>query len=112
MESLTRATVLAWLPELGTLERRQIAALVGVAPFNRDRGKHQGGRVIWGGRAQVRRILYMATVASVRINLVTREFYQRLRAQARQSGADRLRAQAVDHHERHAQTPVSMNSSN
>lgn len=81
--SLTRATMLAWLPELGTLRRRQIAALVGVAPFNRDSGKHQGGRVIWGGRAQVRRTLYMATVASVRCNPVIRDFYRRLRAQGK-----------------------------
>lgn len=81
--ALTRATMLAWLPELGTLQRRQIAALVGVAPFNRDSGKHQGGRVIWGGRAQVRRTLYMATVASVRCNPVIRDFYRRLRAQGK-----------------------------
>jgi transposase len=81
--SLTRATMLAWLPELGTLKRRQIAALVGVAPFNRDSGKHQGGRVIWGGRAQVRRTLYMATVASIRCNPVIRDFYQRLRGQGK-----------------------------
>jgi len=81
--SLTRATVLAWLPELGTLGRRQIAALVGVAPFNRDSGTHRGARVIWGGRAQVRKTLYMATVASIRCNPVIREFYQRLRAQGK-----------------------------
>lgn len=81
--SLTRATILAWLPELGTLGRRQIAALVGVAPFNRDSGTHRGGRVIWGGRAHVRRTLYMATVASIRCNPVIRDFYQRLRAQGK-----------------------------
>jgi transposase len=80
---LTRATMLASLPELGSLNRRQIAALVGVAPFNRDSGKHQGGRVIWGGRAQVRRTLYMATVAAMRCNPVIRAFYQRLRAQGK-----------------------------
>jgi transposase len=77
--SLTRATMLALLPELGTLSRRQIAALVGVAPFNRDSGQHQGGRVIWGGRAQVRRTLYMAVVAGLRCNPVIRGFYQHLR---------------------------------
>lgn len=81
--SLTRAAMLAWLPELGSLSRRQIAALVGVAPFNRDSGKHQGGRVIWGGRAHVRRILYMSAVASIRCNPVIRDFYQRLRAQGK-----------------------------
>lgn len=81
--SLTRAAMLAWLPELGTLSRRQIAALVGVAPFNRDSGKHQGARIIWGGRANVRRILYMATVASIRCNPLIHDFYQRLRAQGK-----------------------------
>jgi transposase len=81
--SLTRATMLALLPELGSLNRRQIAALVGVAPFNRDSGKHHGGRVIWGGRAQVRRTLYMATVAALRCNPVVRAFYDRLRVQGK-----------------------------
>ena len=71
--------MLALLPELGTLSRRQIAALVGVAPFNRDSGQHQDG-VIWGGRAQVRRTLYMAAVAAMRCNPVIRSFYQHLRA--------------------------------
>jgi len=81
--SLTRATMLALLPQLGTLSRRQIAALVGVAPFNRDSGQHQGGRVIWGGRAQVRRTLYMAAVAAMRCNPVIRSFYQHLRSQGK-----------------------------
>lgn len=81
--SLMRATMMALLPELGALNRRQIAALVGVAPFNRDSGKHQGGRVIWGGRAQVRRTLYMATVAATRCNPVIRAFYQHLRGQGK-----------------------------
>jgi len=81
--SLTRATMLALLPELGALNRRQIAALVGVAPFNRDSGKHQGQRVIWGGRAQVRRTLYMAVVAAMRCNPVIRSFYLHLRAQGK-----------------------------
>ena len=57
VDSLTRATMLALLPELGSLNWRQIAALVGVAPFNRESGKHHRRRVIWGGRAQIRRIL-------------------------------------------------------
>jgi transposase len=81
--SLTRATMLALLPELGTLSRRQIAALVGVAPFNRDSGKHRGDRMIWGGRAQVRRTLYMAAVAAMRCNPVIRSFYLHLRAQGK-----------------------------
>lgn len=81
--SLTRATLLALLPELGTLTRRQIAALVGVAPFNRDSGKHQGERVIWGGRAQVRRTLYMAAVSAMRCNPVIRTFYAHLRSEGK-----------------------------
>jgi len=61
--SLTRATMLALLPELGKLDRRQIAALVGVAPFNRDSGRHQGGRVIWGGRASLAAGVISVTIA-------------------------------------------------
>jgi transposase len=60
------STLLAQLPELGMLNRKQIAALAGLAPFNRDSGKLRGSRCIWVGRAQVRRVLYMATVAGVR----------------------------------------------
>ena len=91
------ATLLAELPELGTLSRRQIAALVGVAPFNRDSGAWRGRRSIWGGRASVRAVLYMATVAATRANPAIRAFYQRLRRgrQALQSGVDRLHAQAA-----------------
>jgi transposase len=81
--SLTRAAMLALLPELGSLSRRQIAALVGVAPFNRDSGTHRGQRVIWGGRAQVRRTLYMAAVAAMRCNPLIRGFYTHLRAQGK-----------------------------
>ena len=72
------ATLLAELPELGTLSRRQIAALVGVAPFNRDSGAWRGRRAIWGGRASVRAVLYMATVSATRANPAIRAFYQRL----------------------------------
>jgi transposase len=68
------------LPELGTLGRRQIAAPVGVAPFNRDSGKMRGTRGIWGGRAQVRAVLYMCTLVATRRNPVLRAFYLRLRA--------------------------------
>jgi transposase len=71
-------TLLAELPELGTLNRRQIAALVGVAPFNRDSGRMKGKRSIWGGRASIRAVLYMATLAGTRYNPVIREFYGRL----------------------------------
>ena len=74
------STLLAQLPELGMLNRKQIAALAGLAPFNRDSGSMRGSRCIWGGRAQVRRVLYMATVAGVRSNPTIRTFYLRLRA--------------------------------
>jgi transposase len=73
-------TVLAELPELGLLNRKQVAALVGVAPFNRDSGRLRGHRTIWGGRAPVRTALYMATLVATRWNPVIRPFYQRLRA--------------------------------
>ena len=73
-------TVLAELPELGLLNRKQIAALVGVAPFNRDSGRLRGHRTIWGGRAPVRTALYMAALVATRWNPVIRLFYQRLRA--------------------------------
>ena len=72
--------LLAQLPELGTLNRRQVAALVGVAPFNRDSGAMRGKRTVWGGRARVRAVLYMATLAASRFNPVIRDFYQRLLA--------------------------------
>lgn len=76
----TAATLIADLPELGRLSRRQLAALVGVAPLNRDSGLRRGPRVTWGGRATVRAPLYMATRVAVRCNPVIRAFYQRLRA--------------------------------
>jgi len=72
-------TLLAHLPELGTLTRKQIAALAGLAPFNRDSGTLRGSRCIWGGRAQVRRVLYMATVAAIRANPAIKSFYTTLR---------------------------------
>ena len=73
-------TLLAHLPELGTLDRRQIAALVGVAPFNRDSGTLRGKRAIWGGRSRVRAALYMGALVASRFNPVIRDFYQRLLA--------------------------------
>jgi len=72
------ATLLADLPELGTLNRRRIAALVGVAPLSRDSGTMRGRRTVWGGRAHIRTVLYMATVAATRYNPAIRSFYQRL----------------------------------
>jgi transposase len=71
-------TLLADLPELGTLDRKKIAALVGVAPLNRDSGTLRGKRNIWGGRATVRATLYMATLAATRFNPVIRATYERL----------------------------------
>ena len=71
-------TLLSELPELGTLNRAEIAALVGVAPFNRDSGTMRGKRKVWGGRAQVRAALYMAALVATRFNPVLRAFYQRL----------------------------------
>jgi transposase len=73
-------SLLAELPELGTLNRQKISKLVGVAPLNRDSGQQRGSRHIFGGRAHVRRVLYMAALTSSRCNPVIKEFYQRLRA--------------------------------
>ena len=73
-------TLLANLPELGTLNSRQIAALVGVAPYNRDSGTLRGKRAVWGGRSRVRAVLYMGALVASRHNPVIRDFYQRLLA--------------------------------
>lgn len=73
-------TVLAELPELGNLNRKQIAALVGVAPLNWDSGLLRGRRAVWGGRSHVRTALYMAALTASRRNPVIRDFYKRLRA--------------------------------
>ena len=68
------------LPELGTLNSRQVSALAGVAPYNHDSGRLKGKRCISGGRATLRSALYMATLAATRFNPVIRAFYQRLLA--------------------------------
>lgn len=73
-------TLLAELPELGHLDRRAIAALVGVAPFNRDSGQWRGRRMIWGGRRSIRAALYMAALVATRRNRPLAHFYQRLRS--------------------------------
>jgi len=78
-------TLLALLPELGKLNRQQIAALVGVAPFNNDSGKKRGKRQIWGGRAAVRAVLYMAAVSASRFNPVIAAFYGRLLAKGKEA---------------------------
>jgi transposase len=75
---VTTHTMLSCLPELGALSGRQIAALVGVAPFNDDTGKYRGRRHIQGGRIDVRTVLYMATLAAIRHNQTIREFHRRL----------------------------------
>ena len=77
------STILGSLPELGTLNRKQIAALVGVAPFNRESGRHKGKQKIQGGRSAVRSVLYMGTVAGIRSNPVLRSFYERLVAKGK-----------------------------
>jgi len=73
-------SILAYLPELGTLNRKRIAALVGVAPFNRDSGTLRGKRAVWGGRSRIRAALYMAALVASRHNPVISAFYQRLLA--------------------------------
>jgi len=75
---ITASTLLAMLPELGTLNRQEIAALVGVAPLNRDSGKQQGRRHIFGGRAAVRSVLYMAALSAKKHNPTIKKFYQHL----------------------------------
>jgi len=76
----------AWLPELGALNRHQIAALVGVAPFNRDSGVFRGRRMIRGGRHKVRQALYMATLSAVRYNPIIKTLFDRLTSQSGKPG--------------------------
>jgi transposase len=77
---VTSRTLLSYVPELGKLDRKEIAALVGLAPFNQDSGLTSGRRAIWGGRAKVRNVLYMAAVAALRCNPVLKTFHARLKA--------------------------------
>ena len=104
-------SLLAELPELGSLDRREAAAVVGVAPLNRDSGKHRGSRRCWGGRGRVRAALYMAALVGVRYNPTLQEFYERLlrAGQAEEGGAHGLHAQAADHPQRHAQHHTAWN---
>jgi transposase len=74
---ITASTLIADLPELGHLDRRKIAALVGVAPINRDSGTLRGRRMIAGGRAAVRHVLYLATLSAIRFNPTITAFHQR-----------------------------------
>jgi hypothetical protein len=80
---VTIASLIAGLPELGSLNRQEIAALVGLAPFNRDSGRFRGRRSIWGGRASVRSVLYMAALSARRCNPVIRQFAKRLEAKGK-----------------------------
>ncbi|HXS15616.1 MAG TPA: IS110 family transposase [Polyangiaceae bacterium] len=75
---VTTVSLITYLPELGTLNRKKISALVGVAPLNRDSGNYRGTRGIWGGRAEVRATLYMATLVATRCNPIISKFYRRL----------------------------------
>ena len=77
--AVTTLTLLAKCPELGTLNRREIAALSGVAPLANDSGKHRGKRFIWGGRADVCAVLYMAAVSAIRCNSEIKAFAERLK---------------------------------
>jgi transposase len=81
---VTSATLLGMLPELGLLNRQKIAALVGVAPVNKDSGKKQGKRTVYGGRADVRSVLYMAALAAKKFNPVIKKFYERLIKQGKE----------------------------
>lgn len=80
---VTSFTLLAELPELGTLSRQKIAALVGLAPFNRDSGRFRGRRHIFGGRADIRSVLYMAALSAIRYNPIIQTFYNRLIAKGK-----------------------------
>lgn len=77
--AVTSLTMLAKCPELGQLNRREIAALTGVAPLAKDSGKYRGKRFVWGGRADVRAVLYMATVSAIRFNSAIKAFAERLK---------------------------------
>jgi transposase len=81
--AVTSQTLAAALPELGRLDRRAIAALVGVAPLACESGQHRGSRHVWGGRGEVRHALYMATLTATRFNPVIRAFYERLLAKGK-----------------------------
>ena len=96
-------TLLANLPELGTLNRRQIAALVGVAPYNRDSGTLRGKRAVWGGRSRVRAVLYMGALVASRHNPAIRTSTRGC-WQAEKGGAGRVHAQTAGYTQRHAQT--------
>ena len=80
---VTAVSLAALVPELGELSGKQISALVGLAPYSRDSGRKRGRRHIYGGRADARRVLYMAALSAIRFNAVLKEFYQRLKAKGK-----------------------------
>ena len=82
---MTISTLIAELPELGKFNRGEVAKLVGVAPINRDSGTKSGKRFIGGGRGQVRRVLYMATIVAIRHNATIKAFYIRLKSKGKES---------------------------
>ena len=104
------ATLLAELPELGTLNRKQIAALVGVAPFNRDSGPCGGTRTVWGGRASVRAALYMVTLVAVASQPSDQSVLSPPagRGQSAQGRPDRLHAEAADDSQRNVEASDPM----
>jgi transposase len=83
--AVTISTLIAELPELGKLNRGEVAKLVGVAPINRDSGTKSGKRFIGGGRGQVRRVLYMATIVAIRHNAIIKAFYIHLKSKGKES---------------------------
>jgi transposase len=107
---VTARTLIAELPELGGLDRRKLAALVGVAPFNRDSGAWRGHRMIAGGRTSVRNVLYMAALVAIRHNPVVRTTYQRLvqERQAKKGRHHRLPPSASDNPQCNGQNKISM----
>ena len=80
---ITAATLIAEFPELGNINRQEVAALAGLAPFNHDSGKHKGKRCIYGGRQSVRNVLYMATLSAMQHNPIIRQFAKRLKDQGK-----------------------------
>ena len=106
----TARTLIADLPELGSLDRRKIAALVGVAPFNRDSGTMRGRRTVWGGRAKVRASLYMAALVGRQAQPGSPALLRppRRARQAQEARAHRRHAQAAHHPQRHPERPKAM----
>ncbi|MCW8182888.1 transposase, partial [Verminephrobacter eiseniae] len=106
----TASTLLAQLPELGQLHRKQITSLVGLAPINRDSGTLRGQRHIFGARADVRRVLFVAALVGTRFNPVLKAFYARLLAAGKPKKVALLacmHAQAVGHLERYRSHQVA-----